>query len=120
MTTARLIVTLVAAAIIALALLQLAGPYLYQYRLGDQRFEVKLFGLLPILRIRFSEISEARVMAGPELLNPWAGVRFGNRIFAARPVMIRKKRGLIRSLILTPLNPEEFVAELNRRRSNLL
>ena len=101
--------------IVAISVLQFAGPYLYQYRLGDQRFEVKLFGLVPILILYFSDISEARVLSGSPLFNPFAGVSFPNRVFAARPVQIRRKKGVLRSVILTPDQPESFVAEINRR-----
>jgi hypothetical protein len=102
--------------IVAIVVLQFAGPYLYQYRLGDQRLEVKLFGLVPILVLYFSDISEAKVLSGSQLFNPWGGVRFANRVFAVRPVQIRRKKGLLRSVILTPDDPESLVAEINRRK----
>ena len=66
--------------VVAVAGLQFVGPYIYQYRFRPEHFEVRLFGLMPILIPRFPNISEARVLSGLELFNPWAGLRFPNRV----------------------------------------
>ena len=99
----------------AVVLLQIISPYIYQYHLTDVAFEVRLFGSVSILVVNFTTIEEVRVLSWLQLLVHWNGIGFPNRFFATRPVLIRRNKGWLRKIILTPKDAQAFVAEINRR-----
>ncbi|HVN64507.1 MAG TPA: hypothetical protein VMT58_07700 [Candidatus Binataceae bacterium] len=97
--------------------LQLWSRYVCQYRLNERGFEVLLFGGMPIVRIGLSEIIGVRVAPPAEQYKPWVGFPSGNRLWGDC-VVITKKRGFWRSVIVTPDDPTEFVNQLKELLRN--
>ena len=90
---------------------QLFLRYVYDYDIGDAKVRVLLFRLVPVMTIRISNIRDITECSPMELWKPTFALKFGNRVWA-RCVLIRKKRGLIRSIVITPGNPREFVERI--------
>ena len=87
---------------------QFLGRYLYNYRLTEKSVQVVLFGSLPLFSIQYKNIKSAQNVALTETLWPNLFIlRFGNRIFGG-VVLIKKNNGLVRSILITPDDPEEF------------
>jgi hypothetical protein len=92
----------------------LVAPLIYDYQICDKHFEIRLLRAVPLMRIPISEI------AGVEVLN-WSqaildgrligALRLGNR-FARHVVLITKKNGTIKHLLLTPARASGFAREL--------
>jgi hypothetical protein len=91
-------------------------PILYGYRVSDSGIWVVVLHLLPVYRISFHNIKEIRRSA-PGELGPTKVflLRLGNRIWG-EPVLIRK-RGLFRSVVITPDKPDEFIATVQSHLS---
>jgi hypothetical protein len=100
---------------IALALFLVIGQfvlrYLYSYEVRASEIRILLFSLIPIVRIPMSNVAEVTSPAPrPYWLSPWYALRLGNRIFG-EAVLIRKRRGLIKSIIIAPDDPARFIEQ---------
>ena len=85
--------------------LTLAALGTIRYRTTGAALEVVVLWMV-VRRIPFADIEEVhRRGAFPH--ESWSGPRFWNA------VTIRRRRGLIKNLIVTPDDPERFVAELS-------
>lgn len=87
--------------------------FLYDYRVREDSIEVLLFRLIPIYRIRIQNIESIDVIGWRELGVGVFTLRLGNRLVLHDMVLIRK-RGFIRSIVITPSNPYDFVAQVRR------
>jgi hypothetical protein len=91
---------------------------LWEYYATPAGFEVRLFRLLLIYRLRKENIVDAHIIDG--MFNflalfrlgghPWNTISMGNRL--RRRWVLLEKRGWPRFLAITPNNPEEFVSML--------
>ncbi len=97
-----------------------------QYRVTDTAFSVRLFGRICLYRARLEDIWEARNITftdamlgrthGPSETQGVAGwlsipLMIPNKI-PTRLVLIRKRGGILRDIIITPDSPGEFLEEL--------
>ena len=93
-----------AMAIAAVCLVVLAAIGTIRYRVTDAALEVATLWMV-VRRIPLADIEEVhRRGAFPH--ESWSGPRFWNA------VTIRRRRGLLRSIIITPDDPDRFVADL--------
>lgn len=80
-----------------------------RYRIGSRHVKVLLFGL-PIRRIALGKIDSISKRRGPGLAEHWVStMRPKHRI-----LVIRKKSGLFKNVMLTPKNRYIFKTELER------
>jgi hypothetical protein len=101
--------------ILLLALLfQLFGRYLFDYALDPDGLSFRLFRSLRVLRIRYEDIAEIQLQTGIGLAFTFWSLHLNNRLLGSS-LLLRKRRGLYRSVTLTPDAPERFAAELRRR-----
>ena len=100
-------------AVLFVGFLLLPLRYIYDYEIEGDRIAVKLFSAIPVMRIRINDILEIRGCSFRELLMPSFALRLGNRVWG-KGVVIRKKRGLFRTVIMTPDNPAGFIEEIRR------
>jgi hypothetical protein len=77
-----------------------------RYRLTEDALEVAVLWMV-WRRVPLLEIEEVH-RRGALLHENWSGLRFWNA------VTIRRRRGLLRNLIVTPDNPDRFVETLTR------
>ena len=102
---------LVATALVALVVLCLR--FIYDYRINDRAIEVLLFRLIPLYRLPFDNIESIKKISLREAGLGGFTIRLGNRIMGAR-LLITKKRGLFKKIIITPDKIDEFINELER------
>jgi hypothetical protein len=89
---------------------------IYDYRVTNGAVEVVLFHWLPVVRVHFDDIESAQILSWKEFrLASITTLRMGNR-FAARYVLITKKRGWFRHLAITPADPVSFVDQIRLDR----
>ncbi len=94
---------------------QLFARYLYNYKLTDDSIQLIALGAVPVMRIRFADISDVReVSFGQTLKSGPFTLRLGNRIIGGF-VLVRKRKGLIRSVVLTPDDVPDFLRQIERR-----
>jgi len=97
--------------------------YIFQYKISDGILRVELFGRVPLRRVRLEDIQEARI------ISPWPfsehfsidtlfAEAWPSRVFIRKGVLIRKKRGLSRRLVLTPQDPTKFIDVISPRVSH--
>jgi hypothetical protein len=107
-------------AVAFLALVHFALRAIVSYRIAERSLEVRAFGLV-LSRVPCDEIVSVEAMGFGTLvrksLSPlgrlfWAA-RAGNGVFAARPVVVTRRRG--RALVISPDEPDAFVRELLER-----
>ena len=96
--------------ILALFILHCVGPLFISYELTHKSIEIKLFHLLSIYRIPFSNITEIQEVKCR--IGMLIGLQWINRVFVKSYVMIRLKRGLFPSVRLTPNNPSNFIEQV--------
>lgn len=98
-------------------------PLLLRTRTTARGIEVCLLGLVPAIRIRFEDIIEVRPLSFRGLL-PWSNtrstgwLRLGMR-FGSGGVLIRKKSGPFKNIVVTPDDIEAFVNEVRSKQELL-
>ena len=116
-TSTLLLVTVIIAAVVFF-LYDRFGRYLLQYRLEATGIRVTFLGPFGGSRIPFANIAEVREFPaiGWNLLRsarPIIACRWGNRIFG-RGVLIRLRTGFIKSILITPDDPDAFIEAVRR------
>jgi len=90
---------------------QYGQPYIWGYRLSAEGVEFVVFGAIRVWLVRFADITIIRefpvwgLFFGP---NARVALYLRNRIFG-RNVLLRRKKGLIRQIVITPGEPAQFV-----------
>lgn len=97
-----------------------------QYVVDQDALRIQLFGILTVRRVSLNDIDDARIVAmftemlpfskGFRLAFLWAE-RWPSYMFQRRAVIIHKRTGISRLLVLTPKSPEQFVESLRRTQS---
>ena len=93
---------------IALSALVLWVPTRLRYRIAKNHFEITLFGI-PLRWVRLQDIilvSKSRIKWAEPWSNTWRGSR--------RRIIIQKRRGLFKNILVTPQFRYEFKVELER------
>jgi hypothetical protein len=76
--------------------------FIYSYDIKGGAIRILLFYAIPMIRIPISQVVKVTRPSTVELwLNPFCAVGFGNRLIG-NAVLVQKKRGLIKSIIITP------------------
>lgn len=98
---------------------QVLGPRCTKYHLTENGIEVRLFAKILLWHCQYVDVTEIRVIP---FLRIFAGAQLflANRPFARFFVLLRTKRGLIRSLIISPDNPHAFVEKFQKNFRTLL
>src|SRR5271166_6625394 len=86
---------------------QLVGPRCGKYRITNDSIEFVLFGKLRVWRSFFEDIREIRLVSFSEMQTGLA-IGLMNRPFA-QYVLVRRRRGIFRAVVITPDQPQEFV-----------
>jgi hypothetical protein len=107
----------VVAAVIGVLVLLFANPLftVIDYRLTEAAFEVTAFRAIRLRRVPYGEILSVRRLGWSELFNAearWAE-SLGSNIF--RPLVLVRRRGRRRPMIVTPANTDAFVQALGVR-----
>ena len=105
--------------VLMLFLVQTTGRYFYNYRIGRSGIDFLILGAFSSMRIGFRNIAEIKVASFEDLLFPWKlgtffAVSAGNRVFG-EIVLIRKRKGFSRVVLITPDNAEDFVRIVRER-----
>jgi hypothetical protein len=94
--------------VFALTLFQVCFRYVYGYDITRDQVRIMLFESVPLMRIRIADILEISERSHTELWKLTLALKFGNRLWG-KCVLIRKKNGLIRSIVITPDDAHAFV-----------
>lgn len=94
----------------ALAGIQVLGPMILPYSLDEGSVRLLLFGKWPIWELKASEVVDIRRANARDLL--WSK-KATNRVFGSY-VAIKTSSGMVRTILVTPGNAEEFVARSKR------
>ncbi len=105
-------ITIPLAALVFVLAVQIAGPViLYRYRMTKDRLDIFAFGFLRVARVMFDDIETIRLARmGDAAIWNWPAW-FVNRPFA-RFVYIRRRHGLCRKILISPKDPEAFIAKV--------
>lgn len=112
----NVIVAILILFIVTILIVQFTFRYVYNYRVSNTRIEIVLFGKIPIKSIPFSNIVELRKMAFKETLpfksmEMFLALRFGNRVWG-QIVSIQQKKGLIKTILISPDNADRFIEDV--------
>lgn len=100
-------------------LMLIRGVRLYRYELGGRSFSVKLFGKYELISIGFEEIVEINVAKWWDVTSAgWSPLLLKDR-FSLEVVVIKRRHGLYRHIVVTPEKPREFVALIVLRKRGL-
>jgi hypothetical protein len=91
---------------------------IYDYRLLDDGIGLVLFRSLNIWKIPYSEISDIRKVSwnkgtGRQDIS-WFALKLGNRL-QGNFVLLRRKKGLLKEIHLTPRDADQFVSTVVSR-----
>ncbi len=91
--------------------------HVYDFQVGTNGIDIILFGIWHIGSIRFGEIEDVyleRLFHRLDVrINPFRALRVGNR-FTRKYILIKKRRGIINFLMITPANADGFYEELKK------
>lgn len=97
-------------------------PLIYDYRVTDSSVEILLFRFFPIRRVVIRDIAEVRLISWRETISSlplYFAESWGNRLWHLwrqyPGVLIRKNKGLSKSLLLTPKDPQTFIHVVKER-----
>ena len=96
------ILAVMLATAVLLAFLALMGTI--AYRITAEALEIMVLGRV-VRRIRLDDIEEVH-RRGAFLHENWSGPKFWNS------VIIRRKTGLLKNIVISPADPDHFVEEL--------
>jgi hypothetical protein len=86
--------------------------YLNQYRLSDTEIEFIVFGKV-LWKVPYNEVlSIEPISIGKALLTP--SLHFASRPFSQH-VLLRRKKGIFRSVLMTPEKPDEFLSMVRQK-----
>ena len=86
---------------------QVLLPLVYDIKATDKDIRVVVFGVIPVLRIPYADVSNINVVSYGKALTC---LNLPSRILGiGKPVLIQRRRGIFRRLCVTPRNPEAFV-----------
>ena len=84
------------------------------YQVTSTHLEIVLLGLVPIFRIPLREAGVRRVTHREYLTGPdgYKYLWFMNRLFARGYVLIHRRSGVFRYIVLSPSHPDDFIEKL--------
>ncbi|OGT59648.1 MAG: hypothetical protein A3E01_04070 [Gammaproteobacteria bacterium RIFCSPHIGHO2_12_FULL_63_22] len=94
----------------SLVALYLLRP-IWDYRLRGHEVQIVLLNRFPIMRIPVSDIGDIAVVRAWSNPVGFGTLRFGNRI-TRRAILISRKNSLFAKVLITPVEPEEFLADV--------
>ena len=95
---------------------QIAGPYCGKYRVTDNSLEFVMFGNLRVWRTPFEDVSDIQLISfARSFVIP--ALHLMSRPFA-QYVLVRRRRGVFRNVLITPDQPQEFVRIVRQRIGN--
>lgn len=95
---------------------QIAGPYCGKYRVTDDSIEFVMFGNLRVWRSSFEDISDIRLISFTRSF-VMPALHLMNRPFA-QYVLVRRRRGVFRFVLITPDQPHELVRLVRQKMGN--
>ena len=91
--------------------------FIYGYRIKDGAIEILLFRVLPIYRISISDIEHIGILPRGSLwISPFV-FRLANRL-TRNSVLIHRRTGLVRKIVLTPDEPFRFIDQVKAIRAS--
>lgn len=100
-----------AASIGSVLLYQVFARTIISYHIGTHGLEVKVFGLIRVIRLPFRRVKSIELIGfRTALIQDFTTLRFGNRIWG-QLVRVKTRAGLYRAIIITPDNAEKFVLD---------
>ncbi|SPP63195.1 hypothetical protein [Nitrospira lenta] len=107
-----------------LVILPLFGFYLhymnrvYVHDVSGDAIRVRLFGLVTLRKVSLKDIETIEVVRRLELPDPtvmFHAEQWPGKPFAEEGILVRKRTGISRTLLMSPDNPRSFVELVNRR-----
>lgn len=90
------------------------GQVVITYQVTSTHLEIVLLGLVPIFCIPLREAGVRRVTHREYLTGPdgYKYLWFMNRLFARGYVLIHRRSGVFRYIVLSPSHPDDFIDKL--------
>jgi hypothetical protein len=113
MTMVGYILAALALVTIVLGFGQIVGPYCGKYRITDDAIEFVICGNFRVWRSSFEDISDIRLVSfARSFMLP--ALHLMNRPFA-QYVLVRRRRGMFRWVLITPDQPQELVRSIREK-----
>jgi len=100
---------------------QFLWPLIVTYMVTERAIEIRVMKKMRIMRIAFDEIADIHTIPYRDML-PWLNpksvgwMRLGNRL-CATGVLINRKGGIARSIVISPDKSNEFVENIRSKLS---
>lgn len=93
------------------------GRHYYNYKLANDALYIKPLGLFKLIKIRYSDIEEVKIipMSKAILYFFLIHIRFGYKLWGEGAIMIKRKTGFSRLIIITPEYPKVFIEEIQQK-----
>lgn len=101
-------------AIIILGAAQILAPRCWKYRLTNDSVEFVMFGRFRVWRSSFKDITDIKRVSFVRLFITPA-LSLVNRPFFAQCVLVRLHRGVFRSVVMTPDQPDDLVKTVRQK-----
>ncbi|ULA63921.1 MAG: hypothetical protein LZF86_110621 [Nitrospira sp.] len=93
----------------------------YVHEVTKDVIRVRLFGLVTLRKVLLKEIESIEVVRRLELPDPtvlFHAEQWPGRPFAKEGILVRKRTGISRTLLMSPDNPNNFVLQVNKFRNS--
>ena len=112
------VLVILAMAAVILCFQNYIGPRFAQYHIGDKTVDYVIMGRFRPVRVSFEDIIEIHSLPFWMIFFTPA-LNLINRAFFARFVLVRRRCGLFRRVVITPDRADEFVRAVQQRMSNV-
>jgi len=97
------------------------GRHFYNYQLAHDALFIKPLGLFKLIKIKYSDILEIKIIpfSRANLFFFLLHIRFGYRLWGEGAIMIKKRTGFSRLIIITPDYPKAFIENVQQKMEQL-
>lgn len=95
-----------------MAVVQVFGRHLWNYRLTDDAFQLVIVRRFPLRSIPYENIASVQLLTFGQTLGVGVSSGWGNRFYAKQGALITKRNGWFNKILITPDDPVSFVEKL--------
>jgi hypothetical protein len=94
-----------------------AWKLIYDYQITSTGIQLLLFRSIPVFQINFSNIETAYTSTWLKVYAGRLDICFlPNRIFVSKVLLIERRKGIIRRILITPEEPDQFLRQIQEAK----
>lgn len=94
--------------------------FFYSYRIDDKSIKVRIFGIIPVYTLQLEAVEDIKRVSLTDLwhIDIFFSLTLMN-MYTHNFVLIQKKTGLFRKVLITPDNADDFIEIVRQKNANI-